>query len=170
MTQSRVNIWIDENYTNLLRIAKKLSAENYEDALHYSLLSFLEKKNVDAIVESGGATFYIINILLRALRSKNNDFYRDTHQNHLELVEAIYIQENPDEPNFSGLTDEAVMKYLNELYWYEREVFLIYTLNDYTYKKLSAETGISRTSLNATVNRVKDYIKIKIKDEINKRH
>jgi RNA polymerase sigma factor (sigma-70 family) len=170
MTQSISQVWIKENYNNLKKVAKKLSGENYEDALHYALLSFLEKKNLDEIISSGGGTFYIISILLRALRSKNNDFYKKTHQNHLELVEAIYVPENEEEHSFYGFTDDIVMKYLNELYWYEREVFLIYNLNDYTYKRLSAETGISRTSLNATVNRVKDYLKIKIKNEINKRH
>jgi len=169
MTQSISEVWINENYDNLKKIAKKLSPENSEDALHYALISFLEKKNLNDIIESGGGTFYIINILLRALRSKNNEFYKSTHQNHLELNDVIYIQDEVVEPSFSGLTDEIVMKYLNEIYWYEREVFLIYTLNDYTYKELARETGISRTSLNATVKRVKEYLKIKIKDEISKR-
>jgi hypothetical protein len=92
MTQSISEVWINENYDNLKRIAKKLSPENSEDALHYALISFLEKKNLNDIIESGGGTFYIINILLRALRSKNNEFYKFSSKLDIELLNKRFIE------------------------------------------------------------------------------
>jgi len=171
MTHSVIDTWVKDNYGNLQDIAKKISGGDpiWEDALSYSILSFLQKKNIDKIIESGGGTFYIVSILLRSMRSKTNDFYRMYKQQNLPLIDNI-VDDPGEDQSFSGLTDEVVMKYLDGLYWYEREVFLTYHNGNYTYKKLSEETGISRTSLQTTNMKVKNYLKNKIKDEINRRH
>ena len=171
MTQSVVDNWMKENYGNLQQIAKKISAGDpiWEDALSYSILCFLQKNNIDKIIASGGGTFYIISILLRSMRSKTNEFYRMYKQQNIPLTDNI-IDDTQEEQSFSGLTDEVVMKYLDQIYWYEREVFLTYHNGNYTYKKLSQETGISRTSLQTTNIKVKNYLKNKIKDEITRRY
>jgi len=166
MTDS-ISVWIDENYGNLLEITQKLSGKSDPDVLHYALESFLTKKNCSDIVESGGAKFYIITILVRALRSGTNPYYKGEHlytSLDFDVEEEKYV-----EP-FAGLTDSVVYKYIEDLFWYDKEVFLLYMSGKYTYKSLSEETGISRTSLNYTVNRVKDYLKKKIQDEINSRN
>lgn len=164
-----INEWVNENYTSLLEITKNLKGSEDYDVLHYALEEFLKKKNVLDIIQSGGGRFYIINILLRALRSDTNPYYKAENRNHLPLtIDPIYDEYEPE--FFRGLTDSVVLEKLEKVFWYDREIFLLYTTGGYTYKTLSDETGISRTSLNYTVNRVKEYLKKEIKNEINKRH
>lgn len=164
-----IDLWVKENYTSLLEITKNLKGVEDYDVLHYALEEFLKKKNVLDIIQSGGGRFYIINILLRALRSETNPYYKAENRNHLPITTEPQYEEYEGE-FFKGLTDSIVMEKLENVFWYDKEVFLLYMTGGYTYKTLSDETGISRTSLNYTVNKVKDYLKEKIKDEINRRH
>lgn len=165
----QVEDWITENYPDLLSITKNLSGQEDYDALHYALEELLKKKNLKDIIESGGGKFYIINILIRAFRSPNNIYYKQENRKHLPITNDPIYEEYSEE-FFKGLTDSCVYKYLEDVFWYDREIFLLYTSGKYTYKTLSEETKISRTSLNYTVNKVKEHLKKQIKNEINKRN
>lgn len=167
--KNEVDIWIEQNYDSLLEITKNLKGEQDYDVLHYALEELYKKKNIKEIIESGGAKFYMINILLRCLRSNTSPYYKAENRNHLPItIEPEY--EEYDGEFFKGLTDSIVMEKLEGVFWYDKEVFLLYMTGGYTYKTLSDETGISRTSLNYTVNKVKEYLKKEIQNEINRRH
>lgn len=162
------NNWIEENYVELLDITKNLSGQIDEDALHYALTEFLTKDNHTEIVQTGGAKFYIISILLRCFRSPSHPFYRQRNEHTQELVYDPAYEEYEGE-FFMGLTDSVVWQYLDNVFWYDREIFCLYMFGGYTYQTLSKETGISRTSLNGTVNKVKSYLKQQITQEIERR-
>ena len=61
---------------------------------------------------------------------------------------------------------------LDELYWYDRELFKLYYFgeidgNKYTLSSLANKTGISRRSIFTTIKNVKTYIKKRL-DEIRR--
>tara|TARA_R100001440_G_scaffold3260_1_gene8205 strand:+ start:24183 stop:24722 length:540 start_codon:yes stop_codon:yes gene_type:complete len=58
---------------------------------------------------------------------------------------------------------------LNELYWYDRELFKLYVLGlvddkKYTYTTLAKKTGISRNSIYSTIKGVKKHIAKRINE------
>ena len=60
---------------------------------------------------------------------------------------------------------------LDNLYWYDRELFRLYVLGDddgnkFTYTSLSKKTKISRMNIYLTIKKVKEYLKA----ELKKRH
>jgi hypothetical protein len=59
------------------------------------------------------------------------------------------------------------MTILDDIYWYDRELFKLYYFGTnegtkYTYTSLSEKTGISRRSIFYTIKNVKEHIKNKI--------
>lgn len=65
-----------------------------------------------------------------------------------------------------------VEEILSEMYWYDRELFLLYFYGDndgkkFTYTSMSEKLGISRRSIFYTIKQVKEHIKLKT-DEIER--
>ena len=64
---------------------------------------------------------------------------------------------------------DLIDKLLNELYWYDRELFKLYVLGKiddkkYTYTTLAQKTGISRMSIYSTIKGVKKHIAKRLND------
>ena len=153
--------FLSENYEHLYQSGKKISGnhELAQESLHYSIENFLGKENVQGIVDSGGATFYIVAILLRCWRSKTSPFYRQ----HLAPTSAI---SDPKENQEEDLTQELynlAIKKLEGLHWYDQLLFKTYVDEGHTISSLSRATGIPRTSISLTINRVKNYLQTELK-------
>lgn len=152
------------NYQNLLQASKNISRDNdlAEELLHYALSELLSKGNVQEIIDSGGAQFYIIRIMLNSWKSTTSPFYRIYRvSNSLDP-----LLEEPEEEEYDRDIDEKYKKaieLLNKLSWYDREVFLIFAEGKVSVSQLARETKIPRTSLNLTINRVRNYLKNNIK-------
>ncbi len=86
---------------------------------------------------------YHTDITISALRNKE----------YKQLEDSLYIIQGTDKIN----------ELLNELYWYDRELFKLYVLGSidgkaYTYTTLAQKTGISRMSIYHTIKGVKKHI------------
>jgi DNA-directed RNA polymerase specialized sigma24 family protein len=57
------------------------------------------------------------------------------------------------------LTNEQLDIYISRLPFFEREVFYLYALNDFSYDELSRETGIPKSYLYQTVKAAKDELR-----------
>jgi DNA-directed RNA polymerase specialized sigma24 family protein len=69
------------------------------------------------------------------------------------------IEENVADEKESILDVKRVEKLLDELPWYDKMLFQSFVDGDHSYSSLSRETGIPRTSISLTINRVRNYIK-----------
>ena len=150
------NEFIEENYEHLLRSANNISKYHdlAQESLHYAIEQFLDKKNVVDIVDSGGGVFYICAILLKAWRSKTSPFYRKYLAPSSELYDT-----SADEPE--DVTDELynlAIKKLEGLHWYDQLLFKTYVDEGHSISSLSRATGIPRTSISLTINRVRKYL------------
>lgn len=155
--------FIESNYQDLLQASKNISRDNdlAEELLHYALYELLLKKNVQEIIDSGGAQFYIIRIMVNSWKSTTSPFYRlyripsDSLDSHdFEDEEYDFVKDE---------TYQKALSLLKKLPWYDREVFMIFASGDLTVSQLARETKIPRTSLNLTINRVRKYLKNNLK-------
>jgi len=152
-----VNETIEFEYPELIKAAKKISGGHqlHMDLLHYAIEELYNKPNMVDIVNSGGLRFYLVRIMMTQWRSRTGPFFKQfgDHYNK-ELHDNIM---EPEEENH--LDTKKVHGLLAELSWYDKMLFETFMEGNHTYSSLSRETGIPRTSISLTINRVRDYIK-----------
>jgi DNA-directed RNA polymerase specialized sigma24 family protein len=108
------------------------------------------------IIESGGLRFYIVRIMMIQWKSKTGPFYKMYFNNNWsDPVEALPEVEEDE----VFLDTKRVDQLLDELPWYDRQLFRIFADGGHTYSSLSRETQIPRTSISLTINRVRKHIK-----------
>lgn len=140
-----------------MQAAQKITGNNElaGDLLHYAIEELSYKPNLQAILDSGGARFYLVRICMTQWRSQTGPFYKQFVRQEQEIDEFI----NKTEEEETTLDVKKVEQILNELPWYDRELFKLYAEGNHNYSSLAKETGIPRTSIGLTINRVKKHIK-----------
>ncbi len=158
------NEFISENYEHLLQSAKNISKNHAlaQESLHYAIEDFLGKKNVIDIVDSGGGVFYICAILLKCWRSGTSPFYRK----YLAPTNELYDSSEEEETDYTQELFELANKKLEQLHWYDRLLFQTYVDEGHTISSLSRATGIPRTSISLTINRVRKYLQKELKKSL----
>jgi DNA-directed RNA polymerase specialized sigma24 family protein len=150
------NQFLSKDYPALLGASNNITGNNKlaPDLLHYAIEEMSYKPNLQEIVDSGGARFYCIRIMMTQWRSQTGPFHKQFRK-VFTPIEGLDIEEELEE----GLDITRIHKILNELPWYDRELFKLYTEGRYNYSKLSVVTGIPRTSIALTIKRVRKHIK-----------
>jgi RNA polymerase sigma factor (sigma-70 family) len=150
------NQYLANDYDALVEAANKITG-NHDlalDLLHYGIEELSTKKNLQDIIDSGGARFYLIRILMTQWRSQTGPFHRQFVKQHAELE----CHDKP-ESETSKLDIDKVNYLIDSLPWYDRELFRLFAEGDHNYSTLSKETGIPRTSIALTIKRVRKHIK-----------
>jgi len=153
---------IELNYNFWYGIAKMLTRDGdtaYE-LLHDTLLRIIEKER-----DIDNPRNYVANSLRIAWYSQRSPFnydYRDFQKRMVELTEDIDC--NMRQPDLSSrIVNEQLDIYISRLPFFEREVFYLYALNDFSYDKLSKETTIPKIVLYRAVKRAKLILRNSIK-------
>lgn len=168
-----VNDWINANWEELQITAKKITKndQHWEELLHIVILDFLQKENLQEILDSwdgNGARFYVVRMLLNQYRSSSSPYHKlnrdliiDYDENHHSTYDSNYIfgMEDYTDEEFDVAMDE-----LDRLTWYDCMLFKTLVNEGHTFTSLSKETGISRNSIGVTINRVKNHLKKKINE------
>ena len=151
-----LNQFLEQEYTTLQDAAQKITGNNelQLDLLHYAIEELSTKKNLQAILDSGGGRFYLVSIMLTQWRSQTGPFYKQFMKHNVDI--ATWDQAEEEEQT---LDVTRIQQLLNQLPWYERELFKLFTDGRHTYSSLSRETGIPRTSIGLTIKRIRKYIK-----------
>jgi|TARA_R110000772_G_scaffold95135_4_gene193351 hypothetical protein len=138
----------------------------------------MPKEKLKDIIENGNIRGYFNRMCKLSYYSKTSRYYY-TYKKEYELVtfnNDVYVkalkhaEKKQTAAHLYIINNEAYIdKILNELYWYERELFKLYVLGDnngksYTYSTLSDITGISRMSIYTTIKGVKMYIEKRLKE------
>lgn len=144
------------DYAALVSAAQKITGNSdlHLDLLHYAIEELSHKPNLQDILDSGGARFYLIRIQMTQWRSQTGPFYRQFVRQHSELASGLQSDEEP-----ISLDQQRIYNLLDGLSWYEKELFLLYADRGLNYSDLARETGIPRTSISLTIRRVKSYLK-----------
>lgn len=162
-----VQNWINSNYEKYKSDCAGITRGHdlSEELCHYVLTEFLYKPEVQTIVESGGAYYYLIRMTLNNWNSITSPFYRTYRQPYLE-VETLTEQADaiPDtsEPDIEQLA-KRVEAQMNKLGWYEKNLFIAYVEHNGNASSLSKETRIPRTSISLTLKNIRNFIKAGVK-------
>ena len=147
---------IVQEYPILIEASKKITNnhELYMDLLHYALEELYSKKNYEEIINSGGVRFYLVRIMLTQWRSNTGPFYKMFfNQKSNEISEDIIEYKEYDQQELEYI------KALEDLAWYDKELFKIFSDKQHTISSLSRETGIPRSSVDITIKKVRKILR-----------
>ena len=147
---------IVQEYPILIEASKKIT-NNHElhmDLLHYALEELYSKKNYEEIINSGGVRFYVVRIMLTQWRSNTGPFYKMFfNQKSNEISDDIIEYREYDQQELEYI------KALEDLAWYDKELFKIFSDKQHTISSLSRETGIPRSSVDITIKKVRKILR-----------
>ena len=117
-----------------------------------------------------GITRYGAVALRRALTSQRSNFYYKYEKYYTHIHSYSYntnytaSSENIDHTQLDKL--EEIDSCLDDLNWYDRELFKLYYYDGNTLDSLATKTRISRNSLFTTIDKVRDILKKKLNETI----
>lgn len=168
----------ESEYNKLRSIAFNICKTDLkEDLLHeciYIILSY-PKDKMESIVLNGRLFFFAARVMSNLYHSKTSSFYykyRKEMEEQLDDYDTnldLFIFTNED----NALERiELIERLLENIYWYDRELFMLYYFGKnngkkYTYTSLAEETGISRRSIFYTIANVREDLKSRI-DEVER--
>lgn len=159
--------WMGTSYQQLKEAAHKITSghELADELLHYCLDEVLRKPNIQEIIDSGGATFYTVRVMMTQWKSSTSPFYRIYRRPASDVDDYSYMLETEPEYTEEELQETVakISKELEQLHWYDQNLFKIYLEENHSMSSLSRATGIPRTSISLTINRIRKHIKNKIK-------
>lgn len=163
----------EREYNKLLDIAKNICKTDFaEDLLHEALFVCLkyDEKKMEFIIQDGKLFFFVARIMANMYHSKTSQYYykiarfydKHTLQDCTKMSKFIFTNDTAQQENI-----ELIESILDELYWYDREMFKLYYFGEldgkrYTLQSLADKTGISRRSIFTTIKNVKEYIRKRI--------
>ena len=155
-----VEQFINENYIPLKEAAERISGGDplSEELLHYTIDEFLRKKDVEMIIDSGGGRFYCVRILMNSWKSVTSPFYHT----YRRPANDINIEDLQDVPEYDDPTTEIADRIKEELAvlpWFDRKLFEVFLNEGHTISSLARVTGIPRTSVSLSINRIRRHIK-----------
>lgn len=153
-----------------------------EDAVQMLMLYFLKMNSetlIDIYKKDGekGLIRYGAVALRRSFTSPRSEYYY-TYRKHREFEKLgkeegysasdyyIYERDWGNDENNTWEYFEKIDLVLDELYWYDREIYkLYYTPEGETLDNLAKKTGISRNSLFTTIDNVRKHLKTVLNGE-----
>jgi hypothetical protein len=155
-----VEQFINENYIPLKEAAERISGGDplSEELLHYTIDEFLRKKDVEMIIDSGGGRFYCVRILMNSWRSVTSPFFH-TYRRPANDIDIEGIQDLPDYDDPTTEIADRIKEQLAVLPWFDQKLFEVFLNEGHTISSLSRVTGIPRTSISLSINRIRRHIK-----------
>jgi hypothetical protein len=161
------NQWIEHNYKDIISWAVNIAgSKNSEDLAHYVIEVFLVHKNREAIVEDGGARWFIVRTMMNAYRSSTSE-YHTIYREKGRMVGLTSSHDNIPRDQYDhdlDITIERCETALNvglsskdPALWYRAQLFKLY-LETPNYSELARQTGIARTSISQAVNEMREWI------------
>ena len=155
-----VEQFMQDNYIPLKEAAERISGNDplSEELLHYTIDEFLRKKEVDTIIDSGGGRFYCVRIMLNSWKSVTSPFYH-TYKKPSNDFDIEKIGDIEDDYDPTTEIADSIKKELDKLSWFDKKLFEVFYTEGHTISSLSRATGIPRTSISLSINRIRKHIK-----------
>ena len=154
----------DKLCKELIEIPKNfIPAKDVDDLTQEVLVQLLSMpaKKLQRLIDRNEIHKYFNRMCKLNYYSKNSRYYYTYKKvyEHITFSDKLLsgIQKQ-DDVYITGDTD-LIHSILDELYWYDRELFKLYVLGENnSYTTLARKTGISRISIYYTIKSVKRYI------------
>ena len=125
----------------------------------FLILCEMDESKLIGLYERNELKYYMVRIMLNMIKSDRSSFFKN-YRNYVELLEndVEVFESNPEE------TYNKIEVHLQNLHWYNRELFKLYALDfKKNAKELSRKTGIPYMSIVRSINKTKAEIKKNIK-------
>ena len=137
------------------------------------LLSFVieelykcDQDRITEIIEKKQLTFYIARVMLNQYHSKTSRYYYK-YNKYYEYHTTTTIEGLTADNTTYTIKDkeeieerlEWVEEKLQDLYWFDAELFRIYYRDSHSLNSLAKATKISRATIYKAINNVKNYLK-----------
>ena len=132
------------------KIGGNLSDDLFQE-LMVILLEYNEQKLID-IYNKGYYKWFLVKTLTNQFNSNSSPFNKKYRPKDIDYI----ITDNYD--HSIDIMIDKVNNKLNQLHWYDRELFKAY-IESGSYRKLSKQTDIPFNSISRTINNVKNYIR-----------
>ena len=147
-----------------------------------TIKSIYDKDGIDGIIRYGAVA------LRRALTSTRSNFYYKYEKYYTHIDSSVFTITStnsddyicPEDCRYKNIANfpeenerniqlerlEEIDRILDDVYWYDREVFKLYYYKGNTLDSLAAKTKISRNSLFTTIDKVRTLIKNEIDENV----
>lgn len=121
----------------------------------FLILCEMDESKLIGLYERNELKYYMVRIMLNMIKSDRSSFFKN-YRNYVELLEndVEVFESNPEE------TYNKIEVHLQNLHWYNRELFKLYALDfKKNAKELSRKTGIPYMSIVRSINKTKAELK-----------
>ena len=164
-----LNKYLIENYDKLKDMAYNIAGVKGKDDLLSFVIEELYKCDQDRIteiIEKKQLTFYIARVMLNQYHSKTSRYYYK-YDKYCEYHITTTIEGlTADNTTYTIKEKEEleerlewVEEKLQDLYWFDAELFRIYYRDSHSLNSLAKATKISRATIYKAINNVKNYLK-----------
>ena len=120
-------------------------------------------------------------VIKRSLTSKKSQYYYKVNKYYEKITSLegsrntrdrerirLFLEQQPEldeseKPKYINL--EKIDHALDNMYWYDRDIFKLYYYDGNTLDSLAAKTKISRNSLFTTIDKVRVHLKLALADD-----
>jgi DNA-directed RNA polymerase specialized sigma24 family protein len=164
-----LNKYLIENYDKLKDMAYNIAGEKSKD----DLLSFVieelykcDQDRINEIIKKKQLTFYIARVMLNQYHSKTSRYYYK-YNKYYEFHTTTTIESITADNTTYTIKDkkeveerlEWIEEKLQDLYWFDAELFRIYYRDSHSLNSLAKATRISRATIYKAIKNVKNYLK-----------
>jgi len=160
----------DKLCAELIEIPKNfIPARDVDDLTQEVLVQLLDMptKKLQKLIRTGEIHKYFNRMCKLNYYSKNSRYYytyRKVYE-HITFSDKLLSGIQKQDEIYIINDSDLIHSILDELYWYDRELFKLYVLGDNnSYTSLAKKTGISRISIYYTIKSVKKYIAKRLKE------
>lgn len=150
-------LWDSKDLNDTLKKMKPVEIQEDLKSELFLIICEIEENKLLQLYNRKELKFYIVRIMLNIVRSSKNNFYKNYRN-----FDQYNNEEKPDEQ----YEPVEIMKYFENLYWYQKEILRLYTFEfNKNASMLSRATGIPYMSIIRTINQIKKDLKKKIRNQ-----
>ena len=164
-----LNKYLIENYDKLKDMAYNIAGVKGKDDLLSFVIEELYKCDQDRIteiIEKKQLTFYIARVMVNQSHSKTSRYYYKYNKYYEYHTTTTIEGLTADNTTYTIKEKEEieerlewVEEKLQDLYWFDAELFRIYYRDSHSLNSLAKATKISRATIYKAINNVKNYLK-----------
>ena len=162
--------WFSKNYNKLRNICKSISKENdVDELLHFCIDNLITNDKFNNIVDNNGKIYYFTRVVINNWKSTSSPYYT-TYRKEIPRV-IDYDIELPDvvleeEIDIDLEWVETKLKHIMKEEWYYGRLFELYIEEGCNLTKLNKRTTIPLVSLSRDINKVRELLKQKRKQDL----
>ena len=165
-----LDTYLVDNYNKLKDMAYNITGgKGNKDLLSFVIeeLYKCDQDRIAEIIRKKQMTFYVARVMVNQFHSKTSRYYykySKYYEHHVTgIVEAISPSSDNVETeikNKEKIEEQLswIEDKLQDLYWFDAEVFRIYYREDFSLNEMQKETKINRNTLYKAITNVKNYL------------